>query len=104
VHDNLRSIGLAVNHLRGLERHGGATMMERAFSGFAALPPPNAGQRERSWREVFGYQEGMTPSRGSVESRYRALAKERHPDAGGNMDSFVELGAARAAALQEIGE
>ena len=29
VHDNIRSIGLAVAHLRGLERHGGASMKER---------------------------------------------------------------------------
>lgn len=26
-HDNLRSIGLAIAHLRGLDRHGGGTMM-----------------------------------------------------------------------------
>lgn len=37
---NLRSVGLAIEYLRGLERHGGGHMMARAFGGFAALPPP----------------------------------------------------------------
>lgn len=46
--DNIRSIGLAINALRALHRHGGAYMMERAFDGFAALPPPSKG-----WRKVL---------------------------------------------------
>lgn len=40
VAGNLRSIGLAVEAMRQLERHGGGTMMERAFSGFVAIAPP----------------------------------------------------------------
>lgn len=37
---NMRSLTMAIEGLRQMERHGGATMMERAFDGFAALPPP----------------------------------------------------------------
>lgn len=37
---NCRSLALAIDGMRQLERHGGGLMMERAFSGFAALPPP----------------------------------------------------------------
>ncbi len=37
---NLRSLGLALEAMRQLARHGGGVMMERAFAGFVALPPP----------------------------------------------------------------
>src|SRR5258708_200630 len=55
VHDNLRSIGHAIEHLRGLERHGGAHMMERAFGGFTALPPPQGARPVPvDWRHELG--------------------------------------------------
>lgn len=104
VLNNLRSVGLAIAHLRGLERHGGATMMERAFSGFMALEAPRAGAGGRSWREVFGLNPGDRVSRETMEGRFRHLAKERHPDQGGNEEAFLELTVARAAALQEFGQ
>src|SRR5262245_14954011 len=37
---NVRSLSLAVEAMRQLERHGGGVMVERAFQGFAALPAP----------------------------------------------------------------
>jgi hypothetical protein len=39
--ENMRSLVLAIESIRSIERHGGQTMMERAFSGFTALPAPN---------------------------------------------------------------
>lgn len=100
VHDNLRSIGLAVAHLRGLERHGGATMMERAFEGFAALSAPDS---VKPWREVMGFAPGSMPDREGIELQFRILAKRRHPDAGGSDALMAELNSARDAALHEVG-
>lgn len=37
---NMRSLTMAIEGLRQMERHGGAVMLERAFDGFAALPAP----------------------------------------------------------------
>src|SRR5580704_9598534 len=37
---NMRSLGLAVEAMRQLKRHGGGAMMDRALAGFAALQPP----------------------------------------------------------------
>lgn len=93
VHDNLRSIGLSIEGLRQMERHGGAHMMERAFEGFTALPPPTG------WRDILG-----NPStREGAEAAYRRLAKEAHPDAqGGSHDKMAQLNDAITTARREL--
>lgn len=89
VHDNLRSIGLGIAHLRGLERHGGGTMMERAFEGFAALPAPQAFD---PW-SVLGLRPGSSSD--EIEAKFRDLAKRHHPDMGGNVEEFHKIKRAR---------
>ena len=98
VHDNLWSIGLAIQHLRGLERHGGAAMMDRAFTGFAALPPPEV---DRHWTEVFGLE--TSAADWMVEAAYRHHSKTAHPDAGGSETTMAELNAARDQFKKERG-
>ena len=94
VHDNLRSIGLGIAHLRGLERHGGGQMMERAFAGFAALAAPDAFD---CWA-VLGLKPG-TPQT-DIEAKFRDLAKRHHPDMGGDAAEFVKIKRAREEALR----
>lgn len=99
VHDNLRSIGLGIAHLRGLERHGGGTMMERAFEGFAALPSPDSFD---PWA-VLGLKPNATSA--EIQSQFRALSTRNHPDAaGGSTDAFQRLERARREALAKIKE
>jgi len=93
---NMRSLTLAVEAMRQLERHGGSTMMERAFAGFAALPAP--GQR-KPWRQVFGVDPEWT---GDIAALYREKAKARHPDAGGSDTLMAELNVAYADARREL--
>ena len=93
VHDNLRSIGLAVEHLRGMERHGGAHMMERSFEGFAQLAAPGSFD---PWA-VLGLKRGT--SRNDIEAKFRELAKRHHPDRGGEPEQFVAIRKAREEAL-----
>jgi hypothetical protein len=97
---NCRSLGLAIEALRQLERHGGGAMTERAFAGFAALPPPLKPQRP--WRRVFGIDESDYVSTETIEALFRKLASERHPDAGGSHDAMAELNAAREEAMREL--
>lgn len=103
--DNIRSIGLAITALRGLQRHGGAHMMERAFEGFAALPPPGSAH---PWRETLGVA-GLdctipTVALAGAEAAYKTLAREHHPDVGGSDDVMAELNTAIAAARREFGQ
>lgn len=94
--ENIRSLVLAIEAIRSIERHGGSTMMDRAFSGFTALPKPGGA----NWWEVL--QVPRTVSRATVEAKFRELARDRHPDKGGSDDQMAELNRARQQALQEI--
>ena len=83
---NIRSIALAIEGLRKMQRHGGDHIMERAFTGFAALPAPDMSP---PWWAVLGISEGE----GLKEARaaYRRLAAQCHPDAGGDADRMAEI-------------
>lgn len=95
IHDNIRSIGLAIEHMRGLERHGGAAMMERAFEGFTALPSPKA----RDHWAVLGI--APTKDYGAILHAFRTMAKTVHSDCGGSDKAMHELIEARDAAVRE---
>jgi hypothetical protein len=109
VRENLRAIGLALEGLRALERSGASQIFERAFTGFAALPA----ETKRPWRVVLEMDVAFTNgSRDSlenakvrevVETRYRKLAKVRHPDMGGSHEAMLELNAAKTEAYKELG-
>jgi hypothetical protein len=99
VADNLAAIAASLTAMRTLERHGGIQVMERAFQGFAALPE----RVGRSWREVLVFPDGYNPTTEQIESSFRKLAKDVHPDKqNGSHAAMAELNAARAAALREL--
>jgi hypothetical protein len=104
---NLASLRLAIEALRQLERHGGGYMMERAFAGFSALPPPASEEPPLDWRAELGpLPDGLSPGDllAIVESRYRAKAKSAHSDHHGGDDSrMIRLNAAIAGARTELG-
>ncbi len=93
VEANLASLALAVEHLRGLERHGGAIMMERAFTGFQRLTDRTA----RPWWVVLGVRPDA--GRDTIEAAFRQLAMQHHPDRGGTTEDMMELTRARDEAL-----
>jgi hypothetical protein len=101
VADNIAAIAATLNAMRAIKRHGGTGIMDRAFLGFKSLP---AGPQPRpsSWREVLEFDDGEVVTRQMVQDRFRRLAKERHPDTGGNAQDFRRLIAARDAAMSEL--
>lgn len=94
--ENIRSLILAIEAIRSIERHGGSVMMERAFAGFAAIAPPDW---KKLWREVFGVKPDW---RGDITALYREKAKSRHPDAGGSDLLMAELNVAYAEARADL--
>jgi len=98
---NLRAIGATIEALRSIERHGTTSMLEQAFSGFAALPP--APSADKSWREILGLDPAARVDADTVRATYRELARLHHPDVGGSSERMTELNVAVAAALRELG-
>jgi hypothetical protein len=106
VKDNLHAVELALEAIRAIERSGASEILDRAFQGFAALPPSTS--TTRSWRSVLGFLgcdgiNGANPTVEEVAQRFRELARERHPDVGGSDEAFIELTKARDQALEEVG-
>lgn len=84
VEDNLWAIVKHIEALRGQERWGVGSL-DQAFAGYAALPDPNA----RKWFEVLGVDE--TANNATVRAAYIRLAKQYHPDAGGDAAMFDQV-------------
>lgn len=98
VRGNVRAIAVTINALRQIERSGATQLLERAFTGFAALP---ADASASSWREVLGVSSGPVTI-DQVESAYRQRAYDVHPDRGGSADALVQVNRARLDALREL--
>lgn len=91
---NMRSLTMSIEGLRQMERHGGGIMMDRAFDGFVALPPP-----ESCWT-VLGLDRSphATISATTITNAFRTKVREGHSN-GGDMDRLVK---ARDEALRVI--
>lgn len=121
--ENMRAIEKSLEALRGLDRWGANEIVDRAFAGFAALPPPSgpeitpsAPKPPRTWREVFSidpaierglgaYQKGSPAAAdlfAIVKRRHRELIRGAHPDVGGSTDEATALNEALAAAEKEL--
>ena len=85
VEDNLWALCRTLESLRQIERDGSPSLINRAFKGFAALPDPDA----RKWWEVLNLHE--TASDGEIKTAYIRLAKQHHPDAGGDAVTFDQV-------------
>lgn len=94
VRDNVAAIAATLEAMRAIERHGGATVLERAFTGFTALAAPGS----KPWWEILNLTHDATKAQ--IELAYRTLARQRHPDYGGSDSMMAELNRARDEALK----
>lgn len=92
VRDNLAAIAATLEAMRAIQRHGGAQILERAFTGFDALPAP------KKWWDILEVRQDASLE--IIETNFRRLARDRHPDTGGSNAAMAELNEARAAALE----
>ena len=100
VQDNLAAVAATLEAMRSIERHGGAAILDRAFTGFTALPAPAAAGRD--WWVVLGVAETAGPV--EIRAAHRALAQTNHPDRGGDPARMAEINTARDAGLKKWGE
>ena len=90
VADNLAAVAATLEAMRAIERHGGAEILNRAFTGFAALPGPGSSEH---WADVL--------DRADPEGSYRRLRSQHHPDRGGDAEQFRRVQSAYEQYQQE---
>ncbi len=98
VADNLAAIAATLNAMRAIERHGGAQILERAFTGFDALPSPE----DKDFRTILSLKGHITLA--DAKEAYRRLSFERHPDHGGSQEMMADLNWAWKMAQKELSE
>ena len=117
--DNLRSIGVAIGHIRSTERIVAPYYLERLLAGFLIVEEeqpstshdnahPDISQphhwpqspNPQKWWEILN----LSPSAGvsEIESAYRSLARANHPDRGGDANKMHLLNQAVAHARQGL--
>ena len=109
IEHNMQAIAKTIEALRGIARWGTGDMLEAAFTGFTALPPPPAAgpgappapapAARKHWRDVFGTG---VHNRAQLQEVYRRLAGAYHPDRGGDPAKMAELNRARDEALRDL--
>jgi len=98
LQDNLQALHHCIEAERTKLRHGGLALVQAAFRGYAALPPPVF----YNWRKVLGVGEVATLAQ--CEKKYKERAVEVHPDKnGGNEEPMKDLNAAMAEARKFYG-
>lgn len=95
-YENMRAIGLSVKAMRDMDRWGAGQVLDQAFEGFTALPPPGATGEARGaeWWVILEVQPDAT------EAEIRAAYKAKARAMGG---TSIELNAARDAGLMARG-
>ncbi len=96
---NIWAIAKTIEAMRGIERWGCTEILDRAFSGFMALPE-KASDGIRSWYNVLGVEQDATPV--EINKAYRRLSKVCHPDAGGSIEEWNELRNAYSQAFTNV--
>ncbi|TAA11247.1 J domain-containing protein [Pseudoxanthomonas winnipegensis] len=96
VADNLAAVAATLDAMRAIERHGGAEILQRAYTGFTALAPP---ADVRTWWQVLGVAERASGA--EVLDAYRRLRRQHHPDHGGAAEDFHAVQTAYEQAQRE---
>jgi DnaJ domain len=99
IWENMYALGKGIEALRGMERWGVSDFLDRAFTGFTALPGPI--QMMDCWT-ILGLS-GKPASIDLVRAAYVAMAKIHHPDTStGSVEAFQELQEAYETALRHF--
>lgn len=100
LQDNIRAVGLTINAMRAIERHGTGGMVASALSGYKAIPA-QTGYRD-DWWLVLGISNDAT--RDELDTAFRERSKTNHPDVGGDEAAFHRITEAYRAGRSAIAE
>lgn len=99
VADNLGAIAATLEALRAVSRHGGGAILERAFTGFTALPPPLVPNRT-PW-QILGIGEGADAQ--TIDAAWRGKIRQfRTTNPSGDHVDESSVNAARDACLKTL--
>jgi hypothetical protein len=100
VSGNLAAIAATLEAMRAIERHGGAEILDRTFTGFSALPSTAS----QSWRETLLLDPNANYTREQIKQQFSRLAHDVHPDTSSTPDPerFQKLVEARNTAYEEV--
>lgn len=93
VADNIAAIAATLGAMRSIERHGGAEILNRAFTGFAAIE-----HQGEDWWDVLRVTKDAP--RAAIEVAYKRARSEAHPDRGGDPEQFQRVQRAYEAATK----
>jgi hypothetical protein len=99
VADNIAAVSKTLEYMRGIERHGGSHIQERAFTGFDALPPPDGCWKILAIDKTIVLSKAEQFRKAYVMDSFRIAARDGHGN-GADMDRLVK---ARDEALKQIG-
>lgn len=102
VAQNIAALAATIDAMRAIERHGGAAILDRAFTGFTALPAPIVAGMKRDWQIVLGLQDLLLPTEADIREAYRRLVSVHHEAKGGDAAKMAELNVARDEALEWV--
>lgn len=85
IADNIYAIGKTLEALRGIERWGGGEILERTFTGFAALPGPDTAGGIDPHVVIRVAMDATTEEK---RTAYRQALSKAHPDHGGTPEQF----------------
>lgn len=89
VWENIYALAKGIEAIRGMQRWGASDFIDRAFTGFKALPESVVSD---TWNNILEIDPHASYS--EIKQAYFKKAKTAHPDAGGNADLFNKIATA----------
>lgn len=95
--ENMYALARGIEALRSMGRWGVSEFMERAFTGFKALPEKIETQ---SWYEILGVDKLSNAVQ--IKEAYKRMAQVHHPDVGGSVEMFNRINTAYQQGLKNL--
>lgn len=86
---NLWAIAKTIEAMRGIDRWGCSEIINKAFTGFTALPENASESNYQSWWEILKFPKDANEK--EIKAAYRILSKRFHPDIIGHSEIFLKV-------------